>query len=128
METFRQHNQAASGTGRCDCRTCPLEKLKVALIGGLDRLEEHYRAAFAELGAELHFHPGHCAGAGANRLRRAADHADIVVFITTINSHNALQVVKATCKKSGKAFVAMRETGPKRVSFALAELITQQKE
>jgi len=108
----------------CRSRTeCPLEKLKVAVIGGLERLEDHYRNEFRTLGAECSFHPGYCAGLGSGRLRRTADNADVVVFITTVNSHNALRIVKAVCRKSGKAFVAMRETGPKRVSLLVAEKI-----
>jgi len=35
--------------------------------------------------------------------------ADIVVFITTVNSHGALDVVKAVCKKNGKKFIARRK-------------------
>lgn len=99
---------------------CPLENLKVALIGGLDRLETRYRKAFSSLGAELYFHPGHCAGCGSNRLRSAANSADIVIFITTVNSHNALQVVKGLCKKSGKRFIVVRETGPERICSGIA--------
>jgi len=105
----------------CRLQGCCLENLKIALIGGLDRLENHYRNAFEEHGAKLFFHPGHCAGGGAGRLRTAACNADIVIFITTVNSHNALQIVKAVCKKSGKRFVVMRETGPERVCRSIVE-------
>ncbi len=111
----------------CPCgdnKNCPLKDLKIALIGGLDRLENRYRSAFCELGAEaVHFHPGHCAGAGAGRLRKVADCADIVVYITSINSHNALQVVKAQCRKSGKRFIVVRQTGPSRVSRETADVV-----
>lgn len=121
---MRPVNRINKASGTCPCNedgTCPLKNMKIALIGGLDRLENRYRDAFNELGAELHFHPGHCAGAGAGRLKAAAQYADIVVFITSINSHNALQVVKMECKKSGKRFMVMRETGPTRVSQGIME-------
>ncbi|MBM4310464.1 MAG: DUF2325 domain-containing protein [Deltaproteobacteria bacterium] len=111
-------------TRSCCCPAagnCPLEKLKIALIGGMGRLEAQYRSTFEALGAELLFHDGVIAGAGVNRLRAAAGKADVVVFITRINSHCALEVVKGLCKKSGKAFVVMRATGPKQVSRGVIE-------
>ncbi len=105
------------------CPSCPLENLKVALIGGLDRLEDRYCRSLGTLGAEVSFHTGQCAGGGATRLRSLACNADIVIFITTVNSHNALQVVKSICKKSGKRFMVMRETGPERIKSALEQQV-----
>ena len=100
---------------------CPLEHLKVALIGGLDRLENQYRAVFESLGTIIfYFHTGCCNGSGANRLRASAQDADIVVFITRVNSHNAMNVVKGICRKSGKSFLALRETNPTLVSKLVA--------
>ena len=101
---------------------CPLEHLKVALIGGLDRLEQPYRAVFESLGiVKFYFHTGCCNGSGANRLRASAQDADIVVFITRVNSHNAMSVVKGLCRKSGKSFLALRETNPALVSKLVAD-------
>ena len=74
---------------------CTLNHLKVALIGVLDRLENQYRSVFESLGTvRFYFHTGCCNGSGANRLRASAQDADIVVFITRVNSHNALSVIK----------------------------------
>ena len=120
MEIKEYHNIR---TKTCPCRPtgCPIERLRVALIGGMDRQSEHYRQVFESGGAELWFHTGQCAGSGAGNLRSLLGHVDVVVFITTINSHNALRVVKAVCRKSGKTLVAVRETGPRRILNALAE-------
>ena len=91
---------------------CTLNHLKVALIGGLDRLENQYRSVFESLGTvRFYFHTGCCNGSGANRLRASAQDADIVVFITRINSHNALSVIKGICRKSGKSFLAGDKPG-----------------
>ncbi len=96
---------------------CSLENVKVALVGGLERLENQYRHVFESLGTEkFYFHSGCCDGGGAERLRTTTEAADIVVFITRVNSHNALNVLKGVCKKSGKSFLAVRETGPEQVS------------
>ena len=101
---------------------CTLQHLKVALIGGLDRLENQYRSAFESLGTvKFYFHTGCCGGSGANRLRASARDADIVVFITRVNSHNALNVIKGICRKSGKSFLALRETNPALVSKLVSQ-------
>lgn len=103
-----------------DFGSCALENLKVALIGGIERLEHQYRSVFESLGAsEFFFHSGHCEGGGADRLRSATEAADVVVFITRVNSHNALNVLKGVCRKSGKSFLAVRETSPAQVSRAV---------
>ncbi len=96
---------------------CTLNHVKVALIGGLDRLESQYRSVFESLGTvRFYFHTGCCNGSGANRLRASAQDADIVVFITRVNSHNALSVIRGICRKSEKSFLAIRETNPNVVS------------
>ncbi len=107
---------------RRESGNCTLENLKIALVGGLDRLERQYRAAFASLGAEqVFFHAGHCESGSVHQLRAAAEAADVVVFITRVNSHNALNVIKGICRRSGKSFLAVRETGPARICRIVAE-------
>jgi hypothetical protein len=87
--------------------TCPLEGMRVAVIGGLDRLEPEYRKTIHDLGADFLFHNGNCSN-GRHILKNVVCKADIVLFITSINSHGALKVVKATCKKTGKQFNVVR--------------------
>ena len=86
---------------------CPLEGMRVAVIGGLDRLEPEYRKTIHELGADFIFHNGNCSN-GQHVLRNVVCKANIILFITSINSHGALKVVKATCKKTGKQFNVVR--------------------
>jgi hypothetical protein len=86
---------------------CPLEGMRVAVIGGLDRLEPEYRKTIHELGADFIFHNGNCAN-GQHVLKNVVCKANIILFITSINSHGALKVVKATCKKTGKQFNVVR--------------------
>jgi hypothetical protein len=90
---------------------CRLENLKVAVIGGLDRLEPKYRETIESLGGEFMFHTGRCRN-GASKLKNMVCKSDIVIFVTSINSHNAMHIVKAVCNKSGKKFCVMRGTSP----------------
>lgn len=103
--------------------SCPLQALRVAVVGGLDRLRPQYRAVVEALGAEFVFHNGHCK-AGGHPLKNVVCGSDLVVFITSINSHNALKVVKSTCRKEGKQFCVMRETSPNGLERRLLQAVS----
>jgi len=92
------------------CRKCPLEGLRVAVVGGIGRMQPVYREVVQQLGAEPLFHDGQV-GNGSYKLKNVVCGADIIVFITSVNSHSALSIVKAVCKKQGKKFIALKETG-----------------
>lgn len=89
---------------------CPLAGQRVAVIGGLDRLEPRYRESVGQMGGECIFHTGKLRG-GCRRLRQTVAKADVVVFITTINSHAALSAVKAECKRCATPFCALGRSG-----------------
>lgn len=100
------------------CPKCPLEGLRVAVIGGPDRMQPAYRKVVQQLGAEFLFHDGEVKN-GSYRLKGMVCGADIVVFITSVNSHGALNAVKAVCRKNGKKFIALRETGAESLGKTL---------
>jgi hypothetical protein len=91
--------------------TCPLDALKVAVIGGLERLEPRYQSIVEQLGGEFVFHNGVCKS-GVHVLRNIVCNSDIIVFITSVNSHNAMWIVRMECKKFGKKFTVLKQTGP----------------
>lgn len=93
-----------------DCRDCPLEGRRVAVIGGLDRMEGTYRQVVENLGGEFEFHCGRVK-AGCQKVRGIVNRSDYVVFITTINSHAALKVTKTFCKKKCKKFITLKQRG-----------------
>ena len=101
--------------------TCPLEGMRVAVIGGLDRLEPEYRKTIHDLGADFIFHNGNCSN-GQHVLKNVVCKANIVLFITSINSHGALKVVKATCKKTGKQFNVVRHPSANSVFKTLSKI------
>jgi hypothetical protein len=103
------------------CSSCRLEDQRVAIIGGLDRLEPHYRRVVESFGARFSFHNGDCHGTG-RVLRSVVCESDVIVFITRVNSHAALRVVRGLCRKSGRRFTALRETSPQALTRALQEV------
>ncbi len=100
---------------------CPLEGMRVAVIGGLDRLEPEYRKTIHDLGADFIFHNGNCSN-GQHILKNVVCKANIILFITSINSHGALKVVKATCKKTGKQFNVVRHPSANSVYKTLSKI------
>ncbi len=91
-------------------RDCPLKDLTVAILGGSEGALPAYRCMVGELGGECLYHNG-CLRQGAGRLKRIIGQADIVICITSVNSHAAVQFAKAMCKRSGKRLLVTRESG-----------------
>jgi hypothetical protein len=118
------HSEAAAGVTEDAAAAirqigpCALEAMRVAVIGGLDRLERHYRRVVEGFGGDFLFHNGDC-HAGCHSLRNAVWQSDLIVFITRVNSHSALQVVKGLCRRTGKQFLALRETSPSALKAVL---------
>lgn len=100
-------------TENADCHPCSLDNLRIAVIGGLDRLEPHYRRVVENLGAQFCFHNGDCHG-GCQILKNIVCQSDIILFFTRVNSYSALQVARGLCRKTGKRFTAIRGASPKR--------------
>jgi len=109
-EVLPKNKGHCCGRGTDRCKDCPLFGLRVAVVGGIGRMLPDYREVVRHLGAELLYHDGHMKS-GSYKLKNVVCGADIVVFITSVNSHGALSVLKAVCKKKGKKFIALRETG-----------------
>jgi hypothetical protein len=91
-------------------RDCPLKDVTVAILGGSEGALPAYRCMVGELGGECLYHNG-CLRQGAGRLKRIIGQADIVVCITSVNSHAAMQFAKTMCKRSGKRLLVTRESG-----------------
>jgi hypothetical protein len=106
---------SCSGT---DCAGCSLQGARVAVIGGLKRMEPNYSEVVGKLGGKCLCHTGSVVS-GCRRLRQVVRKADLVVFITTVNSHTAINTVKDECKKCGKPFCALGRTGAGSLEKAL---------
>ena len=134
--------QAGCGAGFCcpdgpfSCEACEhkppcggpgaafLEGRKIAIIGGLERLEPQYRQAIERLGGQCLFDPGHTK-AGGRGFRKVVNKADLVVCITAINSHGAMKVVKKHCKLCRKPFCPLKGTSVSSLKNLLNEYVTR---
>jgi len=114
-------NEAGQACGMPDCAHCPLKGRKVAVIGGIERMETNYKEAVQRLGGECLCHTGKVRG-GCRRLRQVVSKSDLVVFITQINSHAAMASVKDECKRCGKPFCVLSRTGASSLEKLLQEV------
>ncbi len=108
-------------TGNPRPADCPLRGRRVAVIGGLDRLEKNYCEVIEQMGGSCLCHTGKVRS-GARRLRQIVNKSDVVVFLTPINSHAALNVVKKHCKQCSTPFCPLNCTSPAALESHLKEM------
>ncbi len=128
-KTIRDNSGSTSAPNRCwvccgepasgemenshDCNVflrCPLQGRKIGIVGGLKRLERGYCEVVRRLGGECLFHSGEMKS-GAQGLRQLVDKSDVVVCITSVNSHGAMNTVKKQCKRCQKQFCPLNGAG-----------------
>lgn len=116
------------GVCQADCASCqqsseprcPLDGKKVAIIGGLDRLEKGYCQIVENMGGKCMCHTGHIRS-GARRLRQLVSKSDMVVYLTPANSHGSLNVVKKQCKRCQVPFCPLNACGLSALKVHLKE-------
>lgn len=94
---------------------------KVAIVGGIERLKPRYKEVIEGHGGCFFFHNGVCKR-GVSTLRNVVKCSDTVIFITTVNSHCALNIVKDLCKKSEKDFKIMRQPSVRALKQTIAAI------
>ena len=93
--------RACEGRG---CSTCPEVETcsrRVLMVGGLSRMEPHYRRVAEAKGLGFEYHDGTMSG-GRKYLENQVSRCDMVVCPVTCNSHNACRSVKKLCAKHNK--------------------------
>lgn len=86
------------------CNTCPEKATcsrRVLMVGGLSRMEPHYRRVAEAKGLGFEYHDGTMSG-GRKSLENQVTRCDMVVCPVTCNSHNACRSVKKLCSKHNK--------------------------
>lgn len=96
--------------------------MNIAWIGGVSRGERILEREAEMRGHRLECHTGRTAGRGVLTLRAAVERADLVVAITDVNSHNAVQYARSVARELDRPFVLMRKCGLARFRALLADL------
>ncbi|RKX62579.1 MAG: hypothetical protein DRP34_03895 [Thermodesulfobacteriota bacterium] len=98
----------------------------VLIVGGLDRLVNHYKEIARAFKCQFYHHCGDCNG-GKKKLYRLVDQADVIFCSININSHTACALIKKRCKKQGKPFFFLKSSGLSYFKKVLEEWLEKQK-
>jgi len=96
--------------------------MKIALVGGLVRLEAQLAKLAAEAGHEIEWHTGEVGGRGAEGLKAVIERSDVVLILTEINCHGSMYLAKKVARQLGRNAMVMRKCGPAKFQAVLAHL------
>ena len=96
--------------------------MRVGIVGGLERSDQHYRAVAEEAGFDAVFHTGHVGGRGRSALAQLVDGCDIVLIVTDVNSHGAVQFARRRMRVRGRTPILVRKCGLSKFGELLKEL------
>ena len=96
--------------------------MRIGIIGGLERSQPHYERLAAGAGHEALFHDGTMRGRGARTLEHLVDRCDLVVIVTDVNSHLAVQLARRRLREQGRSPLLLRRFGLARFATLLAAL------
>jgi predicted homoserine dehydrogenase-like protein len=88
-------------------------RLRIGMIGGVERSEGLFQQAATSAGYELEVHSGHTAGRGAQTLAALVNRVDMVVIVTDVNSHNAVVAARKLAVSRGVRLLLVRRCSPK---------------
>jgi hypothetical protein len=93
--------------------------MRIALIGGLERAEQHFERLAYEAGHEIVFHDGRVGGRGALVLTSLCERSDLVVVLTDVNSHGGVQLARRVLRERGRVPLLMRRISLTKFSTLL---------
>jgi hypothetical protein len=96
--------------------------MHIGIVGGVDRAEEIYRERATKAGVELDFHCGDQSGRGGATLDALVQRSDVVVVVTSVNSHAAVWRARKQAKRLGRRCVLVNHFGIARFNALLNEL------
>jgi len=85
--------------------------MRVGIIGGTEKNLTRFEQVAAEEGCEVEFHDGRLAGRGSEALETLLSRCDVIVLITRINSHAAVQKTQKFCRRYPRKVLFMRRFG-----------------
>lgn len=99
LDDCQRPAQCGSGDSSCPISGF-LNGMSVAMVGGIESLEKHYRQLIESMGGNFNRHDGYCHG-GLDSLEELISQANLVVCPIEVNSHNAARFAKKICKLKG---------------------------
>ena len=88
--------------------------MHIGWIGGLESNDSTFERLAAAAGHKLEFHNGDVRGNGFKALCRLVNRSSCVIILTTINSHQGVQLAKRLAHKHNCPSVVMQRCGQSR--------------
>jgi hypothetical protein len=85
--------------------------MRIGIIGGLERAEQHFERVAEEAGFDVVFHDGFVGGHGRAVLGKLLDRCDVVILVTDVNSHGAVQFARHRLRHRGLSPIIVRRFG-----------------
>jgi len=85
--------------------------MRVGVIGGTEKNLTRFEEVAEAGGCEVEFHDGRMAGRGSESLDTLLSRCDVIVIITRINSHAAVQRAQKFCRRHGRKVLIVRRFG-----------------
>ena len=96
--------------------------VRVAFVGGPQRLEQELARAAEELGVEVECHDGHMTPRSRAHLDALIGRADAAIVFIGVNSHGAVGLTKKLAARHGKPLTLVRSAGTTVARRMLLEL------
>ena len=96
--------------------------MRIGLIGGVERSEATYRDIAERAGHRLYFHSGHVGGRGSDTLAALARSVDLLIVVTDVNSHGAVQLARRAAREHNVPLALYRRCSPARLAAIVAGL------
>ena len=101
--------------------------MRVAVVGGLDRVAHELEEVARAGGHELATHTGVIAGkATSTRLRALVTWSDLVLILTDVNSHNAVRLARQVARAHHRPVRILRRLGPSHLAAYLQAVVAEQ--
>jgi hypothetical protein len=101
--------------------------MRIAVIGGLDRVARDLEDVARAGGHELVTHTGVIAGkATSTRLRALVIWSDLVLVLTDVNSHNAVRLARQVARSHHRPLRILRRLGPSHLAAYLKAMVAEQ--
>jgi Uncharacterized protein conserved in bacteria (DUF2325) len=99
----------------------------IGIVGGLERDEARYLRLAARAGHSVECHAGHLAGRGAETLASLVQRAELVVIVTDLNSHGAVQLARRLVRERERRMLLVRRCSVSRFATLLEALTIEER-
>jgi hypothetical protein len=101
--------------------------MRIGLVGGRERNEVVYQRLALAAGHFVEFHSGDVGGRGSATLEALCERVDLLVVVTDINSHGAVQQARRLVRRHQLRFLLLRRCGMSRFATLLEAMSIEER-